>query len=202
MLYLQPDMAAFVEAKPLIHPPPGTAWSYSSGTAVLLSQILQKAAGSDAVAFAQARLFGPLHMKSATLETDEHGTPVGSSYMYATPRDWARYGELLLQDGIWEGQEILPRGYVAMMASPVAPSGGEYGHGMVWRWATHSDTPGENPDAAFGIPEDAFWMSGHDGQYVAIIPSRRLVIVRMGLTPARDGYQPEPLVRALLDATL
>ncbi len=200
MLYLEPDMAAFASAKPLIHPP-GTVWSYSSGTAVVLSRLLQEAAAGDAIALARTRLFDPLHMQSATLETDEHGTVVGSSYMYATPRDWARYGQLLLQDGIWEGQEILPRGYVAMMSSPVAPSGGEYGHGMVWRWATHSDKPGENPDAAFGIPEDAFWMSGHDGQYVAIIPSRQLVVVRMGLTPAREQYQPEPLVRALLEST-
>jgi len=120
--------------------------------------------------------------------------------MYATPRDWARYGQLLAQDGVWNGDEILPHGFVAMMSSPVAPSGGEYGRGMVWRWATHSDKPGVNPDAAYGIPEDTFWMSGHDGQYVAIIPSRQLVVVRMGLTPSRLLYHPEPLVSAVLGA--
>jgi CubicO group peptidase (beta-lactamase class C family) len=107
---------------------------------------------------------------------------------------------LLAQDGVWKGEEILPRGYVAMMSSPVAPSGGEYGHGMVWRWATHSDTPGVNPDAAYGIPADTFWMSGHDGQYAAIVPSRQLVIVRMGLTPTRLLYHPEALVSAVLRA--
>jgi CubicO group peptidase (beta-lactamase class C family) len=205
MLYLESDMAAFAAAKPLEHPP-GTVWSYSSGSAVVLSRRLQQAAaadvdGGDIIAWSNARLFGPLHMQSAILETDEHGTLVGSSYMYATPRDWARFGQLLLQDGIWQGQEILPRGYVAMMTAPVAASGGEYGQGLVWRWATHSDKPGENPDAAFGIPQDAFWMSGHDGQYVAIVPSRQLVVARLGLTPARERYQPEPLVQALLEAT-
>jgi CubicO group peptidase (beta-lactamase class C family) len=198
MLYLEPDMAAFARAKPLIHPV-GEVWSYSSGTAVILSRIVQDTVGADAVTFIRTRLFDRLGMKTAVMETDETGTLVGSSYMYATPRDWARYGQLLAQDGVWQGQELLPRGYVAMMASPVAASGGEYGHGLVWRWATHGE-PGRNSDAAFGIPADTFWMGGHDGQYVAVIPSRQLVLVRMGLTPARQHYQPQPLVRALLDA--
>jgi CubicO group peptidase (beta-lactamase class C family) len=199
MLYLEPDMAAFARAKPLIHPV-GAAWSYSSGTAVILSRIVQDALGPGAIAFVRAHLFVPLGMTSAVMETDETGTLVGSSYMYATPRDWARYGELLAQDGISRGKEMLPRGYVAMMASPVAASGGEYGHGLVWLWATHGDKPGQNTDAPFGIPADTFWMGGHDGQYVAVIPSRQLVLVRMGLTPARLNYRPQPLVRALIAA--
>lgn len=199
MLYLESDMAAFAGAKPLVHPV-GRVWSYSSGTAVILSRIFQNAAGPDAIEFVRSRLFDPLGMTSAVMETDERGTLVGSSYMYATPRDWARYGQLLVQGGVWEGREILPRDYVAMMGSPATASGGEYGQAMVWRWVTHSDTPGENPGAAFGIPADAFWMAGHDGQYVAVIPSRRLVVVRMGLTPVREHYRPEPLVRSLLDA--
>jgi CubicO group peptidase (beta-lactamase class C family) len=198
MLYLEPDMAAFASAQPLLHPI-GTVWSYSSGSAVILSRIFQDAAGIDALAVVQHRLFEPLGMTSAVMETDEHGTLVGSSYMYATPRDWARYGLLLAQDGIWKGQAILPPGYVALMASPVAASGGEYGHGMVWRW-TDARVAGENPDTEFGIPADTFWMTGHDGQYVAVIPSKQLVILRMGLTPSRERYQPEPLVQAVLGA--
>jgi CubicO group peptidase (beta-lactamase class C family) len=190
MLYLEPDMAAFARAKPLVHPV-GTVWSYSSGSAVILARIFQDAVGADAATFARTRLFDPLGMTSAVLETDEKGTLVGSSYMYATPRDWARYAQLLAQDGVWEGHDILPRGYVAMMASPVAASGGEYGRGMVWRWVSGT---------GFGIPEDTFWMSGHDGQHVAVIRSRQLVIVRMGLTPDREHYRPEPLVRAVLEA--
>jgi CubicO group peptidase (beta-lactamase class C family) len=198
MLYLQPDMADFARAQPLAHPP-GEYWSYSSGTANILSRIVQDAAGGLGAAYPMEKLFKPLGMTSATIETDEYGTLVGSSYMYATARDWARYGLLLLQDGIWRDQEILPRGYVAMMASPVAASAGEYGHGLVWLWGSDAVTPGKNPDAAFGIPADTFWMEGHDGQSIAIIPSRQLVIVRLGLTPARDRYQPQPLVKAVLD---
>jgi len=199
MLYLQPDTAGFAREQPLLHPP-GEFWSYSSGTANILSRIVQDAAGGLGAGVAAAKLFTPLGMTSATIETDEDGTLVGSSYMYATARDWARYAQFLLQNGVWHGQEMLPAGYVAMMATPVTASGGEYGHGLVWLWGSGAIVPGKNPDAGFGIPPDTFWMEGHDGQSIAIIPSRQLVIVRLGLTPSRDHYQPQPLVKAILDA--
>jgi CubicO group peptidase (beta-lactamase class C family) len=199
MLYLQPDMAEFARQQPLLHPP-GTFWSYSSGTANILSRIVQNAAAPLGAAYPAERLFKPLGMTSATMETDEFGTLVGSSYMYASARDWARYGWFLAQGGVWQGQEFLPPGYVARMASPDAASGGEYGQGLVWRWGSDALVAGQNPDAAFGLPPDTFWMKGHDGQTTAVIPSRHLVIVRLGLTPASDLYQPQPLVKALLDA--
>jgi CubicO group peptidase (beta-lactamase class C family) len=199
MLYLEPDMAKFAREQPPEHPA-GEFWSYSSGTANILSRIVQDTAAPQGTGFARERLFKPLGMTSAILETDATGTFVGSSYMYATARDWARYGLFLSQGGVWRGQELLPQGFVAMMASPVTASGGEYGHGLVWLWGTDAIAPGKNPDAAFGIPADTFWMEGHDGQSTAIIPSRELVMVRLGLTPSRDHYQPEPLVRALLNA--
>jgi CubicO group peptidase (beta-lactamase class C family) len=199
MLYLQPDTAAFARGQPLLHPP-GEFWSYSSGTANIVSRIVQDAGGRLGAAVAAEKLFKPLGMTTAIIETDEYGTLVGSSYMYATARDWARYGLFLQQGGVWRGQDILPRGYVAMMATPVAASGGEYGHGLVWLWGSDGITPGKDPDAAFGIPADAFWMEGHDGQSIAIIPSRQLVVVRLGLTPWRYHYQPQPLVKAVLNA--
>jgi CubicO group peptidase (beta-lactamase class C family) len=199
MLYLQPDMAGFARDQPLIHPV-GEVWSYSSGTAVILSRIMQDAAGGAGLEFAEDRLFKPLGMSSATLESDEHGTLVGSSYMYATARDWARYAQFLLQDGAWAGQQLLPPGYVAMMATPVAASGGQYGHGQVWLWGSDARVPGVNPDAAFGIPADIFWFSGHDGQSIAVIRSRQLIVVRLGLTPESLGYTTQPLVKAVLEA--
>ncbi len=199
MLYLQPDMAGFAREQPPLHPP-GEYWSYSSGSANILSRIVQDAAAPLGAAYPAERLFKPLGMTSATLETDEYGTLVGSSYMYASARDWARYGWFLAQGGVWGGQEFLPPGYVAMMATPAAPSGGEYGQGLVWLWGSDGVAPGQNPDADFGIPADTFWMEGHDGQSTAIIPSHQLVIVRLGLTPSRDHYQPQPLVKALLEA--
>jgi CubicO group peptidase (beta-lactamase class C family) len=200
MLYLQPDMAAFARSQPLAHPV-GENWSYSSGTALILSRIAQDSAGEDLAGFINARLFAPLGITSATIERDEHGTLVGSSYMYATARDWARYGQFLLQEGVWQGHGLLPSGYVAMMATPVIASAGQYGQGQTWLWGSDAATPGVNPDAAFGIPADTMWMSGHDGQNVAIIKSRQLVIVRLGLTPYSAGYSPQPLVKAILEAT-
>jgi CubicO group peptidase (beta-lactamase class C family) len=200
MLYLQPDMAGFARAQPLAHRIE-EVWSYSSGTALILSRIMQDAAGGDGEAFARERLFKPLGMSSATLELDEHGTLVGSSYMYASARDWARYAQLLLQGGVWQGQQLLPSGYVATMATPVAASGGQYGHGQVWLWGSDAKVPGVNPDAAFGIPADTFWLSGHDGQSIAVIRSRQLIIVRLGLTPESLGYSTQALVKAVLEAT-
>jgi CubicO group peptidase (beta-lactamase class C family) len=201
MLYLQPDMATFARSQPLAHPI-GESWLYSSGTAVILSRIAQESVGGDITEYVRTRLFDPLGITSATIESDEHGTPVGSSYMYATARDWARYGQFLLQNGTWQGQELLPAGYVAMMATPVAASHGQYGKGQTWMWGSEPVTPGVDPDTAFGIPADTFWMSGHDGQNVAIIPTRQLVIVRLGLTPYVAGYSPQPLVKAILESQL
>ena len=199
MLYLEPGMSEFARAQPLAHPV-DEFWSYSSGTANILSRIVQDAGGRLGARVADEKIFKPLGMTSAIIETDEDGTLVGSSYMYATARDWARYAQFLLQAGVWRGQEMLPPGYVAMMASPVAASRGQYGHGLVWLWGSEAVTPGKNPDTAFGIPADTFWMEGHDGQSIAIIPSRDLAVVRLGLTPALDHYQPQPLVKAVLDA--
>jgi CubicO group peptidase (beta-lactamase class C family) len=208
MLYLQPDMAAFARSPPLAHPP-GEEWLYSSGTAVILSRIAQDAQAlgaaqpqdQDLATFIKARLFDPIGITTATIEPDERGTLVGSSYMYATARDWARYGLFLLQDGVWQGEELLPPGFVTMMTTPVDASHGQYGMGQTWLWGSEAVTPGVNPDTAFGIPPDAFWMSGHDGQSVCIIKSRQLVIVRLGLTPYAAGYTPQHLVQAVLKAT-
>jgi CubicO group peptidase (beta-lactamase class C family) len=189
MLYLEPDAAGFAYSQPLAHPS-GEVWSYSSGTANIVARIVQDTAGGSI--WIQDRLFVPLGMRSAIIEPDEHGTLVGSSYMYAVARDWARYAQFLLQNGAWQGQQMLPEGYVDMMASPVAASEGQYGHGFVWL--------GGRSDAAFGIPADTFYLSGHDGQTIAVIRSRQLAVVRLGLTPYSDGYSPQRLIQAVLQA--
>jgi CubicO group peptidase (beta-lactamase class C family) len=182
----------------LIHPI-GEVWSYSSGTANIVARLVQDTGGGPE--FMQQRLFKPLGMQSAVIEPDEYGTFVGSSYMYASARDWGRFGQFLAQNGEWQGDSLLPTGYVDTMASPVAASSGEYGHGFVWLWGSDPVTPGKNPDAAFGIPPDTFYLSGHDGQTVAVIRSRQLVIVRLGLTPYADHYSTQRLIQAVLDVT-
>lgn len=199
MLYLEPDMAEFALDKPLAGEV-GNAFSYSSGTSVMLSRIWQNVFDerTDALAWPRDALFGPLDMASAVLEPDAAGTFVGSSYLYATARDWARFGEFLRQDGAWNGEQILPEGYVDWMREEAPASNGEYGRGHLWLHGPGGGTPeGEDPDAGFDLPDDAFWLLGHDGQSAAVIPSRGLVVVRMGLTPSKLTYKPQAMVAAL-----
>jgi CubicO group peptidase (beta-lactamase class C family) len=199
MLYLEPDMAGFAASKPL-NGEVGKVFSYSSGTAVMLSRLWQDAIGDKdkALAWPRTALFEPLGMHSAVLETDETGTFVGSSYLYATAHDWARFGQFLLQGGVWNGNDILPAGFVDWMREP-APASKVYGKGQLW-----IEGPGDegSPGAgiASGLPKDTYWMEGHDGQTVAIIPSEQLVVVRLGLTPAKLGYRPQTMAAALVKA--
>jgi CubicO group peptidase (beta-lactamase class C family) len=197
MLYLEADAAGFAYSQPLSHRS-GEVWSYSSGTANIVAHIVQDTAGGSV--WVQDRLFVPLGMRSAIIEPDEHGTLIGSSYMYAVARDWARYAQFLLQNGAWQGQQMLPDGFVDMMAEPVPASRGQYGHGFVWLWGSDPLIEGQNPDAAFGIPPDTFYLSGHDGQAIAVMRSRQIAVVRLGLTPYSERYSPQRLIQAVLEA--
>lgn len=195
MLYLQPDMAAMAAGTPQAFPA-GQHFAYSTGTALLLSRIWMNRFGDQntALAYPHDALFGPLGMTSAVLEADEHGTFVGGSYLYATGRDWARFGEFLLHDGVWHGQRLLPEGFVGAMRTPTQASNGVFTQVQAWL-----SGPG-GPSRQFGLPEDTFWMLGHDGQSVAIVPSANLVVVRLGLTPGRLTYRPQILVKKIIEA--
>ena len=200
MLYLEPDMAMIGRVQPS-ETAPGGSFNYSSGTTVLLSRIFQDAIGEKAADYPRHALFGPIGMRSAVFETDARGTFVGSSYLYATARDWARFGQFLLQDGKWDGRLILPPGYVKMMSEPAPASNGTYGKAQVWLHGPTAGTrEGEHPDAGYDLPDDAFWMLGHDGQSIVVIPSADLVVVRLGLTPSSLGYKPQGMVVNLLKA--
>ena len=200
MLFLEPDMARFAADQPLDHAP-GTTFSYSTGTAVILSRIWQNALGNkqEALDWPRKMLFGPIGMGSAVLETDEAGTFVGGSYLYATARDWARFGQLLLQDGVWDGQQILPQGFVQTMVSP-SKADPVYSKGMLWLDGPESDMKPGNDQSKYGLPKGTYWMEGHDGQTVAVLPAADMVVVRMGLTPGREHYRPQKLVAAVLKA--
>lgn len=195
MLFLEPDMAAYAEAMPLAAPV-GSVFSYSSGTTVILSRLWQEAAGAEAMTWPQRRLFQPLGMRSAVLETDAAGTFAGSSYLYATPRDWARFGQFLLQDGVWNGEVLLPPGFVAWMREPAPASNGNYGRGQLWLAGPKSTV---EADDAMGVPAGTYWLIGHDGQSMAIVPVLNMVVLRMGLTPSSAGYKPQALVSALAE---
>nr|WP_298100601.1 serine hydrolase [uncultured Shinella sp.] len=195
MLYLEPDMTRFVLSLPS-EANPGERFNYSSGTALLLSRIWMSAlpGRSQALSFPSKALFGPLGMASAVLEPDETGIFVGSSYMYATARDWARFSLLLLNDGVWKGSRMLPEGFVAAMGTPSKASNGAYSQMQTWLKG-----PGAKTDAEHGLPADTFWLRGHDGQSATIIPSRKLAVIRLGLTPSKLGYEPQPLIKRILD---
>jgi len=184
MLFVKNDMAQFAASKPLRHPP-GSYWSYSSGTSVLLARILRDTfpTAADYLRYPRERLFGPLGMRSAVLETDATGTFVGSSLLYASARDYARLGLLFLYDGVWQGERLLPEDWVAYTLTPTKSlSDGSYGAQM-WLKLPESDGLGEPP-----MPDDAFYFLGHDEQIIAIVPSRDLVIVRLGHTQAGGDW--------------
>ena len=195
MLFLEADMAGFAAAQPQVAAL-DTAFNYSSGTGTLLARIWMDRIGAaaEALAFPRAALFEPLGMTSAQMEADAAGTLVGSSYMYATARDWGRFGLFLLKDGVWNGARLLPPGWVAAMRESNGLPG-DYSQMQTWL-----DGPGGD-DAAAGVPADTFWLIGHDGQTIAIVPSEDLVVVRLGLTPGSLDYRPERLVKALIEAT-
>lgn len=178
MLFVQGDKAGFAASKPLANSP-GTHWHYSGGNSNIIALVLRQrfAAEKDYLRLPRDRLFQPLGMRSAVLEPDSAGTLVGSSFMYASARDWARLGLLFLRDGVWHGRRLLPEGWVAYTLTPTrnAPDARYGAH--VWLKIFDSPQLGEPP-----MPDDAYYMRGYDQQIVAIVPSRDLVIVRLGLT--------------------
>ncbi|WP_343315689.1 serine hydrolase [Brucella sp. BE17] len=192
MLFLEQDMAGYAASLPL-EAAPGTTFSYSSGTANILSKLFMMSFDSpeQALSYPSDELFGPLGMNSAIMETDASGGLVGSSYMYATARDWARLGSFLADGGSLHGKQILPTGFVDLMRKPAASSGGRYGSGQVWLQVAGGKG---------ALPEDTFWMSGHDGQSIMVVPSMRLAVVRLGLTPWRLGYKVRDLDTAIVEA--
>lgn len=200
MLYLEPDMARFAADRGLDAETPeviGNAFEYSTGTSVLISRVWQAAVGfGDDLLFPRTQLFGPLGMASATLEADEVGNFIGGSYMYATARDWARFGQFMAQRGVWNGRSLLPVGYVDWMTTPHPASDGRYARGQLWLEPANTWMGG----VSVALPDDAFFMNGHDGQSINVVPSQNLVVVRLGLTPSSEKYQVAYLVDAVLKA--
>jgi len=200
MLSIEPDAAGFAASKPLVAEP-GSAWSYSSGTTNILSGVIRWTVGGylqEYYDFTQKRLFLPLGIFTATLETDNNGTFIGSSYMYASARDWARLGQFCLQDGRWQGKRFLPEGWLKYSTTPT-PNNPLNNYGAhFWLNADPQDSSQQRTWPS--LPADAYSMSGFQGQRVIIIPSKELVVVRLGISAgANRGI--EQLVSAILDAT-
>jgi CubicO group peptidase (beta-lactamase class C family) len=148
---------------------------------------------AEYLAFPRRALFDRLGMSSAVLETDASGTFVGSSYMYATARDWARFGSFYLQDGAWKNERVLPEGWVAYTTSP-APADDSKRYGAHF-WLQVPDEYGGR-DARLPVP--AFHAAGHEAQFVTIVPSRDAVIVHLGRTRYPDAWDHPAFVRDVL----
>jgi len=178
MWFSEPDTASFAADAPLRAP---GRWGYNSGSFAVLSRIVGDVVGGGPQGmqdFAARELFDPLGMRMTTLEFDATGTMMGANAMYATPRDFANFGLLYLNDGVVDGRRILPEGWVAYSTRPTGDAG--YGAGF---WLNNTDA--EIPEWGFrwglpGAPRDAFFARGYLGQYVVIVPSAKLVIVRFG----------------------
>jgi CubicO group peptidase (beta-lactamase class C family) len=202
MKFGEADMAGYAESIALATPP-GSAWSYHDGNYLILSQLIRNAVGgspSDFLRFARDELFAPLGMRHVTIEFDASGTPEGSSQMLASARDWARFGQLYLNDGMAGGKRILPEGWAKYSASATPDAFVGYGAGF---WTNLGDSRGANYRIGEGWPRDAYFAKGSIGQYVIIIPSQHLVIARFGRTAnfPLDADGVSQLVRDVIAAT-
>jgi CubicO group peptidase (beta-lactamase class C family) len=180
MKFIEGDMAGYAEKHPLARQP-GSEWAYSDSNYVLLARVLRDRLGGPAgfARYAQKELFTPLGMRDVTMEVDGTGTPIASAFMFAPARDWARFGMLYLNDGVVGGKRLLPEGWVRASTTPFPGTG--YGSGFF----TNHVKGGEisNWGIGWGMPKapaDAYWALGFMGQFTVVVPSERLVIVRMG----------------------
>ncbi|MGY6649413.1 serine hydrolase domain-containing protein [Wenyingzhuangia sp. IMCC45574] len=162
---------------------PGTEFYYQSGNSNILSAILRRQfkTHQEYLDFPYKTLIDKIGMHSMTVETDVVGNYVASSYSWATTRDWAKYGQLFLQNGIWNGEQILSENWVSYVKTPNGTSNGEYGG--QW-WLNHGNYM---PN----VPKDCFYADGYQGQRIFVIPSKDLVVVRFGITQlGRVGFYP------------
>lgn len=193
MLHREEDMGLFALSKPLMAKP-GTHWYYSSGSTNIIMRYLRGrfASEEEFLQYIHERLFDPLGIDNPCFEPDMSGTPVGSSYLYATARDFARLGHMYLHDGCVGDERLLPEHWVEYTTTPASDSKGGYGACF---WLNRGKT---YPSA----PEDMYSCQGHDGQMIFIIPSKELVVVVLGYSPKPDRViEFDRLLRDIIDQT-
>jgi CubicO group peptidase (beta-lactamase class C family) len=189
------DIAADAAAAPLERAP-GTRWKYSNYDSILLLRAARAVLGDEAYgAFPRRALLDRIGMHHTFPETDAFGNYIMSSQVYSTPRDLARFGLLYLNDGMWSGLRILPEGWVAYSTRPApthhpATGASGWGYGAQW-WLLGTDSR---------VPPDAYSSAGRRGQFVTVVPSRGLVVVRTGLDPEPSGWDQVGFVAAVLAA--
>ena len=196
MFIKKDDKGAYAATKNLTHAP-GTFFQYSSGTTNIISKIIRQTVGDSAYyKFPFEKLFYKIGMNNMIMEPDASGTFVGSSYSYGSARDWARFGLLYLNDGVWNGETILPSGWAKYSVTP-APAADMGKYGAQW-WLNAGDPHDPQLRKYPALPADAFWADGFEEQYAMVIPSKKLVIVRLGVS--HHGFDITKLVTGVISA--
>ena len=187
MLFGLKDPGGFAIRKQLINEP-GNVWAYTSGSAVLIYEAMQRLLSEDEnVLFPRKELFNKLGMRSAVINLDPSGGLLGTVFALASARDWARFGLLYMNDGVWEGERILPEGWVAFTKTPTKSfneESGGYG-AQFWTNKPYDEKHGKLKWPA--VPREAFYMDGHEKNHAVIIPSKELIVVRLGATHEEFG---------------
>lgn len=199
MLYGEQDMSGWAASFPA-EEPAGTRWQYLSATSNILAAVAraQFATDEEYWAYPQTALYDELGLTTASLATDTAGTWVSSSYLWAAVPDWARLGQLVLQDGQWDGNAVLPEGWLETASTPALPAGDGAGYGAQ-SWLLANPVGGECRTTP-GIPEDTVSMGGHWGQVVASVPSKDAVVVRLGWTFDSDQFDKCELLGDILSS--
>lgn len=170
---------------------PGSVFRYANNDIVAAMRALEHRLGRDAMLFPFRALLWKLGMTRTVPETDWRGTFIMSSQVWTTARDLARLGILHLNDGVWNGERILPEGWNDLIRrhGPAQPERG-FGYGLTW-WTFPPDS---------NVPSDAFVAQGNRGQYLAVIPSLRLVVVRRGFDGTGQGFDIAAFTRDVAQA--
>ena len=192
MLHCESDMGHFALERPVAYPA-GTHWYYSSGATNIVSYLIRKKFSNDSLyyVFANNKLFNKIGAPDAVLEVDPTGTRIGSSYLYATARDYARFGLLFENDGVFNEERILPEAWVKYTTTVASASKGIYGS---FFWLNRGRS-------LPSVPEDMFACDGHDGQHIYILPTQKLVVVVLGYSPtSKGGMDTNGLLKDILGA--
>jgi CubicO group peptidase (beta-lactamase class C family) len=183
MLFSHADQGAWAADRPLTSKP-GGVFTYSTGFSNIAMKRMRELLGGSAQAIyehAQRRLFAPLAMRGALIEPDASGTPVGGARGMLRPVDWLRLGELVLRQGAWNGARIVPEDWMRFMLAP-SPADTGYG-GSIWRQPTDR----VDADLRARLPKDLVFFAGHMGQFLIVVPSAKLLVLRLGAS-ADGGY--------------
>ena len=197
MLYASADMGAFAASRPPAAAP-NHRWVYSSGSSNLLADILYTRIGGTPAQMhhlAYDKFFNRLGITTAIFEHDESDAFVGSSYLSMSARDWLRVCKLYMDDGVWNGERILPKGWVKYALNTYANATDACYGAHIWLNAAAEPADRQMP----GVPADAFMFKGFQSQWIVGIPSKELMVARLGVTNGDEVRSTEDVIVKVLE---